>query len=416
VGGSERVQDSGDSSPLGRRFWTLWTSFTASNLGDGLSLVAFPLLAVNLTDDARLVAAVAAARYLPFLVVGLPAGVLIDRFDRRRIAMAAQLVRSLVLLGVIAAIVGDAASIALLAGGGFIVGVAEVMIDGGLPAVVRDVVESRQLEVANSRLRASETVTNTFIGPPIGALLFQLDPAIPFIGAVVLYLASIVALVQLPGSFVADADPDGDASFVDQIKKGLRYVWGHRVLRPLALAVAAFSFAGNAIDAVFVILATERLGLSELQYGLLISVDAIAAFAMTFVVTRIVKRTSHGVSMQISVVAFTCYVLLLGLVTSMPFVILAILLAGVSDPTWNVISATVRQRLVDDHIFGRMMTAYLFIAWSLQPVGAMVGGLIAERWGPQWVYLMAGAIVGSLLLFARTLFHRVDEAMQAIDA
>lgn len=396
---------------LGRRFWTLWASFSASNLGDGLSLVAFPLLAVNLTDDARLVAAVAAARFLPFLVVGLPAGVLIDRFDRRRIAMIAQLVRSVVLVGLVMAIFGDAASIALLAGGGFVVGVAEVMIDGGLPAVVRDVVESHQLEVANSRLRASETVTNTFIGPPIGALLFQIDETIPFIGAAGLFLASIVALVQLPGSFVADADPDGEASFTEQVKKGLRYVWGHNVLRPLALAVAAFSFSGNAIDAVFVILATERLGLSEVQYGLLLSVDAIAAFAMTFVVTRIVKRTSHGVSMQISVAAFTGYVLLLGLVTSMPLVIVAILLAGVSDPTWNVISSTVRQRLVDDHIFGRMMTAYLFIAWSLQPVGAMIGGLIAERWGPQWVYVMAGAIVGSLLLFARTLFRRIDEAM-----
>ena len=112
---------------MGRRFWTLWASFSASNLGDGLSLVAFPLLAVNLTDDARLVAAVAAARFLPFLVVGLPAGVLIDRFDRRRIAMIAQLVRSVVLIGLVLAIFGDAASIALLAGGGFVVGVAEVM-------------------------------------------------------------------------------------------------------------------------------------------------------------------------------------------------------------------------------------------------------------------------------------------------
>ena len=401
---------------LGRRFWTLWASFSVSNLGDGLSLVAFPLLAVNLTDDARLVAAVAAARTIPFLVVGLPAGVVIDRFDRRRIAIVAQILRSAVLVGIVATVLADSATIALLVGGGFIVGVAEVMIDGGLPAVVRDVVESAQLETANSRLRASETVTNTFIGPPIGALLFQLDPAVPFIGAVGLYLASVVALTQLRGDYTPDPDPDGDVGFVQQVKKGLVYVWGHRVLRPLALAVAAFSFCGNAIDAVFVILATERLGLSEVQYGLLLSVDAIAAFTMTFFVTRIVKRTSHGTSMQISVTAFVGYVLLLGLFTSMPLVILAILLAGVSDPTWNVISATVRQRLVDDHIFGRMMTAYLFIAWSLQPVGAMIGGVIAERFGPEWVYIMAGTIVGSLLVFARPLFRRVDEAMRAAAA
>ena len=122
------------------------------------------------------------------------------------------------------------------------------------------------------------------------------------------------------------------------------------------------------------------------------------------------RREAHS-----SVVAFTGYVLLLGLVTSMPLVILAILLAGVSDPTWNVISATVRQRLVDDHIFGRMMTAYLFIAWSLQPVGATVGGLIAERWGPEWVYIMAGTIVGSLMVFARPLYRNVNEAMRELD-
>lgn len=398
------------SGGLGRRFWTLWSAFSASNLGDGLTLVGFPLLAVSLTDDARLVTLVAAFRFLPFFVIGLPAGVIIDRFDRRRIAMVAQVFRAASLVGIGISVVSDSTSIALLAVGAFVVGIGEVLIDGGLPAVVRDVVTGDHLETANSRMRASETVSNIFIGPPLGAWLFQIDPSIPFFGAAAIYLVTIGLLAQLRGNFAAEPDPDG-GSFFEQMKRGLSYVWGHPVLRPLAFAVAAFSFVGEAGNAVLVILATERLGLSEVQYGFLLTADAVASVVMSFFVTRLVRRTSHGTSMKVSVVAYAIQSFLFGFVTLIPLIVVAVAFGGVSDPTWNVVSATVRQRLVDDQIFGRMMTAYLFIAWSLQPVGAIVGGVIAESFGPEWVYVMAGTVVGSLLILARPLFRRVDEAM-----
>jgi len=398
---------------LGRRFWTLWSAFTASNLGDGLTLVGFPLLAISLTNDARLVTLVAAFRFLPFVTVGLPAGVLIDRFDRRGIAMVAQVVRGAALVAIAISVLADAASIWTLAAGAFVVGVGEVLTDGGLPAVVRDVVNSAQLEDANGRLRASETVSNMFIGPPVGALLFQLDPTVPFLVTAGLYVATIGLLAALPGSFKAEPDPDDGDSFNEKMMKGLSYVWGHPVLRPLALTVAAFSFVGEAGNAVLVILVTERLGLSEVQYGLLLAVDALASVTMSFFVVRLVQRTSHGASMRLSVICFSVQAFLLGFAMLAPLVILALLFGGVADPTWNVISATVRQRLVDDHIFGRMMTAYLFIAWSIQPLGAVMGGIIAEAYGAQWVYVMGGCVVGSLLFFGRPLFRRVDTAMAA---
>ena len=89
----------------------------------------------------------------------------------------------------------------------------------------------------------------------------------------------------------------------------------------------------------------------------------------------------------------------------------AVAINGIADPTWNIVSATVRQRLVPDEVFGRMMTAYLFIAWGMRPVGAFLGGVLAEVAGPQWVMIVAGCVVGSLLVTARPLFARVDEAM-----
>ena len=128
------------STRLGSRFWTLWAAATAANLADGLTVVAFPLLAIELVDDARLVALVAVFRYLPFLVIGLPAGVVIDRVDRRLIALGSQVVRASVIVGLAFGVAADAIGITALAVAAFAVGVGEVLTDGGLPAIVRDVV------------------------------------------------------------------------------------------------------------------------------------------------------------------------------------------------------------------------------------------------------------------------------------
>lgn len=395
---------------LGRRFWTLFASFSISNLADGVSVVAFPLLAVAITDDARLVALVTAVRFFPYLVVGLPAGVVIDRFDRRILAIASQVVRSIALGAVAVAVLTDEASIGILLVAGVIAGVGEVLIDGGLPAIVRDLVQTDQLEKANSRLRASETVTNGFVGPPLGAFLFTIDASVPFIAGICCFLAAGGALMLLPGRFQPERSAD-EGSVLEPMRTGLRYVWGHPILRPLAFAVAAFSFAGSAHGGVFVIFVTERIGLSEFQFGLLLSAEAVVSIITSFFIARLVARTSHSWSMRLSVVTFALHALIYGLFTFVPIIVLAALIHGVSDPTWNVISATVRQRLVDDRIFGRMMTAYLFIAWSIRPVGAIVGGIIAEQFGTQWVFVMVSAIVASLIVLAAPMFRRIDAAM-----
>lgn len=401
-----------EGSQLGQRFWSLWAAFTASNLGDGLSLVAFPLLAINLTDDARLVALVSMARFLPFLVVGLPAGVLLDRSDRRVIAMFAQFGRATTLGLLALAVANDSAGIALTAAAAFAVGVGEVLVDGGLPALVREVVRQDQLEVANSRFSATQTVSNMFIGPPLGALLFGISPALAFAGVAVCYLATMALLTRVSGSFKADNDHETtDTSLVEQMSVGLKYVWSHPVLRPLALTVAAFAFVGEAGNAVHVILVTERFGISEFGYGLIVAVDGVFSVIMSFFVAGLVKRKSHSFSMRFAVVTFVISAWLLGFTTVVAGLILGAIMGGLSDPSWNVVSGTIRQRLVPDEVFGRMMTAYLFIAWSVQPFGALVGGVIAEEWGSQWVFVMSGTVVASLLFFARPMFRAVDTAM-----
>lgn len=399
----------GDSG-LGRPFWTLWAAFSASNFGDGLSLVAMPLLAVQLTDDARLVAAVTMFQYLPFLLIGLPAGVVLDRFDRRWIAAIAQTVRAIVLGGLALAIVTERGGIVALMVSSFLIGTSEVMTDGGLPALVRDLVRSDQLEVANARLMATQRVTNAFIGPPLGALLFAVDSWLPLLVAAGLSLLSVAGLTRLPGRYRPEQS-DQPAPLHVQASMGLRYVWSHPVLRPLALAVATFSFVGAACNAIFVVLVTERLGRGGLTFGTLLSVEALASVATTFVVAAFIRRTTHSTSMRFSIIAFSLSSVVLGLTTVVAVAFLAVLIRGMADPMWNVVSSTVRQRLVPDEVFGRMMTAYLFIAWGMKPVGALLGGIVAEAWGAHWVYYGSAVGVGSLFVLARPMFRGVDAAM-----
>jgi MFS family permease len=402
-------------SRLGRPFWTLWSAFTASNLGDGLTLVVLPLLAVAETDDARLVALVAAVRVVPYVLLGLPAGLVLDRSDRRVIGVIAQVARGVTIAGLAVIVAGDDTTIGALVAAALVLGSGEVLIDGGLPAIVRDLVERRQLEVANSRLNATQTVSNMFVGPPLGALLLEIDPALPLLATVTLFAAAAGLLLPLPGTFRPDPAPhERGTPLRRRLTEGLRYVWSHPVLRPLALAVGLFAFVSEASGAVYVILVTERFGLGSLGFGLLISVEAITSVAASFGVAALVRRTSHSRSMRLSVVLFTVSSFLLGFSTVVAVAFVAALVNGASDPTWNVVSSTVRQRLVPDAVFGRMMTAYLFIAWGLQPIGAVLGGVLAEWWGAEWVFVMSGAGVGSLLVLGRPMFRAVDAAMAGV--
>ncbi len=400
---------------MGRPFWTLWSSYAASNLGDGLNMVAFPLLAVVLTDGATGVAIISAFRFLPFVVIGLPAGVILDRFGRRRVIIVSQAVRAVALLIPPLVIATEWSPLALLAFSGFVVGSSEVFTDGGIPALVRNVVATEHLELANARLGATEMTANAIVGPPVGAALFALDPAAPFVVSLALYGVSASLLVPL-GRIIArssvDDDGDADVSFsFSEVTAGLRYVLGHPVVRPLAFAVALFSFVGAATETVLVILVIDQLGLSSYAFGVILTMSAVTAVAMSFVVTRVIGRWGHAASMRFSVITYSVAAVLFGLAPGLGLLALASAIEGVSMPAWNVVSSTVRQRLVPDKVFGRMMTAYLFVAWSMQPVGALVAGLVAARWGADKVFFAAAVLVCSLLVLARPLFGRITTAM-----
>ena len=161
-------------------FWRFWGATFLANIGDGIRLAAFPLLAASLTDDPLAVATVAAAQFLPWLLFGLMAGSWADRFPSRRLLVTADALRTVVLGVLVAGIALGWAGIALVVAAAVVLGVGETVRDTAAQSTIPRLVAAPLLERANSRLVAGEIVGNEFVGPPVGAALFAVGAALPF--------------------------------------------------------------------------------------------------------------------------------------------------------------------------------------------------------------------------------------------
>jgi MFS family permease len=389
----------------------LFAAVSLSNVADGVTLAAFPLLAITLTGNAWLVSLVAAARFLPKLLFALPVGQLLDRRDRRVAVLAAQLARAAAIALVASSVAADRSSVAMLVAAALVVGTGEIVADTGMPALVRQIVERDNLELANSRLASSEIIGNYFVGPPLGGLLFAAAMSAPFFAVAAGFLAASVALAAVPGAFrpVTDAGITGGG-----VTQGLRWVWAHPVLHPLALTVAAIAFLANAMSAVTVILATERFGLGEVGFGLLLSVEAVSAFATSLATPWVIRRVGHTGSMTIACFCLAIASFLYGIGMAVAVAVVAAVVGGAGDPLWNIVSQTIRQRLVPDEIFGRVVGAYLFIAWSTQPLGALAGGAVAQTFGVEVVYLATAALMVPItILLVRPMLREARTALAA---
>jgi hypothetical protein len=221
---------------LGAEYRKLWAASAVSNLGDGITLVAGPLLAASLTRDPALVAGLTVAQRLPWLLFSLLSGALVDRFDRRRLMAAVDLFRTVVVgvLGV--AVVSGWASLPLTYVAFFLLGTAETRFANASIAIMPAVVPKERLERANGRLFAAELSANQFAGPPVGGALFAVAAALPFLVDAGTFAASAALLLALRGRFrVAPAEGPAGTTIAAEIAEGLAWLLRHRLLLVLAI-------------------------------------------------------------------------------------------------------------------------------------------------------------------------------------
>ncbi|HZB50493.1 MAG TPA: MFS transporter [Mycobacteriales bacterium] len=387
-------------------YWVLWSASSTSNLADGVRAAALPLLAVALTRDPRLVAGLTAVRTLPWLVFGLVAGAVVDRVDRRRLMILANLGQA-ALLGSLAVAVGTGnAGILALYVVAFVVGVGETLHDNAAQTVLPAVVHRDQLPDANGKLVAAERVTNEFAGPPLGAALFSVGAAVPVAADAVLAAASSALMLPVPGSFKVERDEAEPASLRRQIGYSLRWLWRHRPLRTLAGLAAVVGIVDTAWFATLVLFALDELGASQAQFGLLLAAGAIGSVAGALAAPRLSRAVGPARGIIGTLVAAGVVQLLLGL-TGGP-VLAGVLLAasGFALTAWNVLVVSLRQALVPAELLGRVTAAYRFVGLGSMPLGAVLGGILGQTLGLRAPLLLGAPVLVLAALLATRSVNR----------
>ncbi len=385
------------STRLPSAFWRQFGASTTSNLGDGLVGAAAPLLALSLTNDSRMISAVSFAAMLPWLVLSLPAGVFIDRHDRQRIMTGANLIRA-ALFGVLAlAIVTDVVTIWMLLLLVLLLAVCEVLFDMSAQAFLPAIVDDHLLEKANGRLYAAEVAANSFVGLPIGAWLFVIAAAAPFgLQAVALTLAALLlASIKIARPFVKSPV---SSSYRESFASGFSWLWRHPLLRTLALMLGAANMCHMFAQSVFAKYVRDELGLGPRGFGLLLAAAAVGSILGGLVGARIARWLGPSVAIVVSYSMFAALEIIPAVLPEVWAVVGAGALMAVFGTVWNVITVSLRQRLIPQELFGRVNSVYRFIGTGTSALGAVLGGQIAFYFGLRATYVVSAVLLGIVLI------------------
>lgn len=378
-----------------RSFQFLIAAWAGSLSGDGLRVVALPLLAADLDRSPAAVAAVAAATALPWLLVAVPAGALVDRLNPARAVMLAHIARAVLTFGLMGLILGGEATIPLLCVIGFAITAAETFADSAAQSLLVRTVPAELLERANARFVTVETIALDLVGPLAGGALFVVAHWLPFALSGALFAASAVVMTSmlgLPELGPLPADSGTGRSKL-QISSGLRELIRNPTLRVLVITVAIMAVGNAAVDGQLVLYATGPLGLSDALYPTLLAAYSVGTLVAAALVGRIAARFRGGPVMMLALAGIGATMLLMGLLPHPVVGWICYGVMGLAGGTWNVLSATRRQRSTRYDMVARVSSAFRVVAWGVTPLGAAIGGAVGQTWNVPAVFTAAGAVI-----------------------
>ncbi len=400
------------------RFWRLWYATAISSTGDGLvGMVALPLLALTMTKDPVLISGVLAANRAAAAVFSLPAGLLTDRWERRNLMLFSQLAPAAVLAGLLAAMTLGFADLAMVYVAAVVISAGEVTYTLAVQAVFPDLVPSRErLATANGRLMAAGAGGEQFVGPAVGGLLFGAARRLPFfLDAVSFFISATLVRSSVPLTKRAllatesDHSPAGgpraagkaNGKLRRDLSMGFRVFWSKPPLKLLAAAMAAIQFSQNMVFGLLVLYGRHVLALSATGYGLFLAGAAVLGVAGLYFGGAV--QTRLGSSGVVVAGSAACAASFLGM-SATKAALLGALAFGLQEfgtAIANVGSVTTRQQLIPRDLFGRVGSVHRLIVVVAGPVGALLGGLVAEGTGVRTALLVAGLVeLGMLTLLA----------------
>lgn len=381
-------------TPLGRDFRKLWTAAAFSNLADGLGRVAVPLIATTLTRDPLAIAALGALAFIPWLVFGLPAGMIVDRFDRRRIMAFANALRGSAAVALAALTVAGALNIWWLFAATLVFGLGETLFDNATNAVVPALVERRSLDRANGFLQAAQITIDNFVATPIGGVLFAVALALPiWIGAVG-YLIPIVLAVMLPLSAARPLHDPAEPSATSRstsAAEAIRYLCSHRFLRSMVIFTAVIGSAFSFAQAPTFLYFLDELGVAPAAVGLVTAGIGLGALSGSLIAGSLVARLGRGAVMLAANVVAAASLVAVWAAPDLVTGTLAYALMACAVSVWNVPWGALRQAIVPGQLFGRVLGIIRTVTWGMFPFATLLGGWVA-RYDLRLPYLVAGGV------------------------
>ena len=386
-----------------RRFWA---GQTVSLFGDQISLLALPLVAVLVLDaGAADMGYLAAAALAPHLLFSLPAGVWLDRVARRRrIMIAADLLRAALVASVPLAYALDALTFAQLYAVAFLTGSLAVAFDISYSTIFVSVVPRPDYVEANALLNGSRSLS--FVGgPSLAGFLVQLVGApATLVADAISYLASALFLGRVQASEPPLA-PGHDGSVRARVAEGVRFIADHPIFRPSLLAVATINLFNFMFFALFVLYATRGLGIAPGTLGLVLGAGAVGGILGALVASRIGRRLGIGGAFALGCVLFPAPLVLVPLADGPEWLVLGMLfaaefLSGLGVMILDINAGAIIPALTPHRLRSRATGAFRFVNYGVRPLGALIGGALGSAIGlrPTLWIATVGAIAGALWL------------------
>ncbi|MEY2580686.1 MAG: hypothetical protein QOE09_535 [Ilumatobacteraceae bacterium] len=381
------------ASRLGPNYRKLFISTTVSNIGDGMSLIAYPWLASAITRNPILIAGVALVQRLPWLIFTLPVGVITDRVDRKKAMVTADFTRFAITLVVALAVLARQSKLPaadelskvtgtstglyiLLLVATLLLGTAEVLRDNCGQTFMPSIVEVDQLEKANGRMWSAENIANTFIGPPLGSLLLIVAFSLPFFVDAASFFAAAALVAAIPGTFRAERpDAHVQAPWRTELAEGFRWLWANDLLRSMAIILGLMNLASTLSGSVLVLFAQEVLNVGPFVFTIMGFGFAAGAAIGGNLAPWMSKRLGSGTCLALTLGSSAVVSFLVGLSSQWPVVMVLYGLGAILSATWNVITVSLRQSIIPPHLLGRVNSVYRFFAWGMMPIGAALGGV-----------------------------------------
>ncbi len=367
-----------------------------ANLGDGIATLAWAWTASLLTRDPLLIALVAASLRLPWALFALPAGVIADRHDRRRLILWMDLLRAVAFalagLALLVALplpappesgTASAPAYAALLIAALVVGAAEVFRDTAAQSLLPSLVPSGRLEAANGRLWSVELTGNALVGPPLGALLVGLALPLPFLANAAAY-----ALAGLIVAGIATAGPPAPAAATNaatsprawrpELAEGLAFLRDQPLLRLLAWLTGGWTLVFQMVMIALILHAQENLGMTPAAYGLILAAGALGGIAGGLTGEAVVRRLGAARTAQLTLFASAPAFVAIALAPGPWSLALTLALFEYAGLVWNTVSVATRQRMIPDRLRGRVNSAYRLLAWGMMPLGLLASGGIVR--------------------------------------